>query len=45
VLGYYAAEGSLTKDQEADYLAQVRAVIDAVASDEALSPSDRSRIV
>jgi hypothetical protein len=45
VLGYYAAEGSLTKDQEADYLAQVRAVIDAVASDETLSRSDRSRIV
>ena len=45
VLGSYAAEGSLTKDQEADYLAQVRAVIDAVASDETPSPSDRSRIV
>jgi len=45
VLDYYAAEASLTKDEEADYLAQVRAVIDAVASDETLSPSDRSRIV
>jgi hypothetical protein len=44
VLGYYAAEGSLTKDQEANYLAQVRAVIDAVASDESLSraPTDHA---
>jgi hypothetical protein len=28
------AEASLTKDQVADYLAHVRAVIDAVASDQ-----------
>lgn len=45
MLSHCAAERSLTKGQEADHLAQVRTVVDAVASDETLSASDRSRIV
>jgi len=45
VLNHHTGEVVLTEQQYADYIEKVRSVIDRVAKDETLSPSDRSRIV
>lgn len=45
VLNRSAPEPVLTPNVEAEHLTRVRSIIDAVAFDEALSPTDRARIV